>query len=64
MTKKGHQNFLDTNVKIFSYITKENFYLRGHPRTSLIPGIQDPLHATVSNFYINFNLSKSLQCNS
>src|SRR6218665_51740 len=29
MTKKGHQKFVDTSVQIFSYITKEYFYLRG-----------------------------------
>src|SRR6218665_2761013 len=29
MTKKGHQKFVDTSVEIFSYITKEYFYLRG-----------------------------------
>src|SRR6218665_2525057 len=34
--KKGRQKFGGTNIK----------YFRGHPRTSLAPGIQQPLHAT------------------
>jgi len=37
-TKKGRQKFCESNTK----------YLLGHPRTSLAPGIQKPLHATVS----------------
>src|SRR6218665_2901069 len=34
--KKGRQTFCERNTK----------YFRGHPRTSLAPGIQQPLHAT------------------
>ena len=36
--KKGRQKFCERNTK----------YFRGHPRTSLAPGIQQPLHATES----------------
>src|SRR6218665_2528739 len=38
MTKKGRQKFCGTNEK----------YFLGHRRSSLAPGIQQPLHATVS----------------
>src|SRR6218665_2899198 len=36
LNKKGCQKFCETNRK----------YFRGHPRTSLAPGIPQPLHAT------------------
>jgi len=36
MTKKGRQKLCGTNGK----------YFLGHPRSSLAPGIQQPLHAT------------------
>ena len=45
--KNGRQKFCGTNGK----------YFRGHPRTSLAPGIQQPLHATAEFtwFYILFS---------
>src|SRR6218665_3221994 len=44
MTKKRSSEIFDTNWY------GEIFYLvGGHPKTSLAPGIQDHLHATVSN---------------
>src|SRR6218665_2335544 len=44
--KKGRQKFCDRNTK----------YFRGHPRTSLAPGIQQLLHAT-AYFYKRFAFS-------
>ena len=38
LIKRGHLKFCGTNRK----------YFRGHPRTSLAPGIQPPLHATAT----------------
>jgi len=40
MTKKGRQKCFETNCD------RKNILTCGHPRTSLAPGIQDPLHAT------------------
>jgi len=40
--KKGHQKFFEMNGD------RKFFFTCGHPRTSLAPGIQDPLHANGS----------------